>query len=105
MQKRGPPPKPTPPPPGWSDGLPLVPPTRLRVHRMLKGTNRKPSEVLGLLPERQVAQPKAATPSPASTFLRVFMANLLLAQTMSKRSIMAWSSWIRLWQCITYLPL
>lgn len=35
---------------GWSDGLPLVPPTRLRVHRMLKGTNRQSSEVLGLLP-------------------------------------------------------
>ncbi|MDT4853555.1 hypothetical protein FQZ97_878260 [compost metagenome] len=24
--------------------------------------------------------------------------------SMSKRSIIAWSSWIRLWQCITYLP-
>ena len=35
---------------GWSDGLPTVPPTRLRVHRMLKGTNRDPKEVLGLLP-------------------------------------------------------
>jgi len=35
---------------GWSDGLPLVPPTKLRVHRMLKGTTRDPKEVLGLLP-------------------------------------------------------
>ena len=35
---------------GWSDGLPTVPPTRLRVHRMLKGTARDPGEVLGLLP-------------------------------------------------------
>ncbi|MCZ6831596.1 MAG: thioredoxin family protein [Gammaproteobacteria bacterium] len=35
---------------GWSDGLPLVPPTELRVVRMLAGTNRAPDEVLGLVP-------------------------------------------------------
>src|SRR5215468_812331 len=35
---------------GWSDGLPLVPPTEERVLRMLQGTARDPQEVLGLVP-------------------------------------------------------
>jgi hypothetical protein len=35
---------------GWSDGLPLVPPTEERVLRMLDGTARDPQEVLGLAP-------------------------------------------------------
>jgi hypothetical protein len=35
---------------GWSDGLPLVPPTEERVLRMLDGTARDPQEVLGLVP-------------------------------------------------------
>ncbi len=35
---------------GWSDGLPLVPPTEERVLRMLQGTARAPSEVIGSVP-------------------------------------------------------
>jgi hypothetical protein len=35
---------------GWSDGLPVVPPTELRVVRMLTGTTRDPNEVLGMVP-------------------------------------------------------
>jgi hypothetical protein len=35
---------------GWSDGLPVVPPTPERVYRMLQGTSRKPDDVLGLMP-------------------------------------------------------
>lgn len=35
---------------GWSDGLPVVPPTEIRVVRMLAGTQRDPAEVLGLVP-------------------------------------------------------
>jgi len=35
---------------GWSDGLPLVPPTDIRVLRMLKGTARKPDEIIGRIP-------------------------------------------------------
>ncbi|MBV9015403.1 MAG: thioredoxin, partial [Alphaproteobacteria bacterium] len=35
---------------GWSDGLPLTPPTEERVLRMLDGTAREPQEVLGLVP-------------------------------------------------------
>lgn len=39
---------------GWSDGLPVVPPTQRRVLRMLAGTTRKPGEVLGLCPPNLV---------------------------------------------------
>jgi hypothetical protein len=35
---------------GWSDGLPLVPPTEERVLRMLQGTTRDPQSVVGLVP-------------------------------------------------------
>ena len=35
---------------GWTDGLPVVPPTPQRVLRMLAGTTRAPDEVLGMVP-------------------------------------------------------
>ena len=35
---------------GWSDGLPLVPPTAERVMRMLEGTSRAPDEVIAVAP-------------------------------------------------------
>ena len=35
---------------GWSDGLPVVPPTDERILRMLAGTSRKPDEVIGAIP-------------------------------------------------------
>ncbi len=35
---------------GWSDGLPVVPPTEERVYRMLQGTSRAADEILGLMP-------------------------------------------------------
>lgn len=35
---------------GWSDGLPVVPPTGIRVVRMLAGTHRDPQEVVGKVP-------------------------------------------------------
>ena len=35
---------------GWTDGLPVVPPTPERVLRMLAGTSRAPGEVLGMVP-------------------------------------------------------
>ena len=40
---------------GWSDGLPLVPPTEERVLRMLAGTTRDPQEVLGPCPPNLVS--------------------------------------------------
>ena len=35
---------------GWSDGLPLVPPTPLRVTRMLSSTDRSANEIVGSVP-------------------------------------------------------
>jgi len=35
---------------GWSDGLPVVPPTDARILRMLTGTTRAPDEVIGVVP-------------------------------------------------------
>ncbi len=35
---------------GWSDGLPLVPPTEARVLRMLEGTTRAPGDVVAVVP-------------------------------------------------------
>jgi hypothetical protein len=35
---------------GWSDGLPVVPPTEARVLRMLEGTSRQPDEVVAIVP-------------------------------------------------------
>ena len=35
---------------GWSDGLPVVPPTPVRVLRMLKGTTRDARETIGAIP-------------------------------------------------------
>ena len=39
---------------GWSDGLPLVPPTLERVLAMLEATTRAPDEVLGIMPPDRV---------------------------------------------------
>ena len=35
---------------GWSDGLPVVPPTEARVLRMLEGTTRAPDDVVAIVP-------------------------------------------------------
>ncbi len=35
---------------GWSDGLPLVPPTEERVLRMLAGTTRNPDDIVAVVP-------------------------------------------------------
>src|SRR3954464_8552867 len=35
---------------GWTDGLPVVPPTDERILRMLGGTERKPDEIVGAIP-------------------------------------------------------
>ena len=41
---------------GWSDGLPIVPPTRERIDAFLRHTARAPDEVIGmLLPENRAA--------------------------------------------------
>ena len=40
---------------GWTDGLPVVPPTPERVLRMLRGTTRAPSDVVAVVPPDLVA--------------------------------------------------
>jgi len=35
---------------GWSDGLPVIPPTPARVLRMLEGTSRAPSDIVAIVP-------------------------------------------------------
>ena len=37
---------------GWTDGLPIVPPTEELVGRMLEASGRDPMEVLGIIPPR-----------------------------------------------------
>jgi len=37
---------------GWSDGLPIIPPTEERVERMLAAIKRGPQEVIGVVPPR-----------------------------------------------------
>ena len=37
---------------GWTDGLPIIPPTEARVQRMLDGTRREPQTLLGRMPPR-----------------------------------------------------
>ncbi|MFC1816970.1 hypothetical protein ACFL0M_13780 [Thermodesulfobacteriota bacterium] len=37
---------------GWSDGLPIIPPTKERVLRLINGTKQKPDEVINLIPPR-----------------------------------------------------
>lgn len=38
---------------GWSDGLPVIPPTEEATERMLAGTDRDPAEVVAMVPPRQ----------------------------------------------------
>ena len=35
---------------GWTDGLPIVPPTEELVHRMMIASGRDPMEVVGIVP-------------------------------------------------------
>lgn len=37
---------------GWTDGLPIIPPTPERVEEMLTGTTRQPDDVIGIVPPR-----------------------------------------------------
>ena len=38
---------------GWTDGLPIVPPTEDQVQKILRWTDRDPRDVVGILPPRQ----------------------------------------------------
>jgi hypothetical protein len=39
---------------GWTDGLPVVPPTEARVLAMLEGTSRRPDEIVAIVPPNMV---------------------------------------------------
>jgi hypothetical protein len=69
---------------GWSDGLPVVPPTQKRVMRMLAGTTRDPQQVLGLCP------PNLAPPSTSATICPLFDAvpNVLASNGMTTEGVM-----------------
>ena len=40
---------------GWTDGLPIIPPTEERVAKMLSGTSLKPDQIIALIPPRMGA--------------------------------------------------
>jgi len=40
---------------GWTDGLPIIPPTEERVEKMLSGTRLKPDQLIALIPPRMGA--------------------------------------------------
>ncbi len=37
---------------GWTDGLPIIPPTEERVSRMIAGAQRSPEDIIGMVPPR-----------------------------------------------------
>src|SRR6266436_10346786 len=37
---------------GWTDGLPIIPPTEERVEKMLAAVKRNPQDVVGVVPPR-----------------------------------------------------
>ena len=39
---------------GWTDGLPVIPPTPERVLRMLTGTTRSPQDIVAIAPPNLV---------------------------------------------------
>ena len=43
---------------GWTDGLPVYPPTGARVREMLRYTDRSPDDVVGVIPPRNGAIPR-----------------------------------------------
>jgi hypothetical protein len=51
---------------GWTDGLPVIPPTPERVLRMLSGTTRKPDDVVAIAPPDLVALTSKRSPSTRS---------------------------------------
>jgi len=53
---------------GWTDGLPVVPPTPAGLERMIRGSGREPQEVLGVLP------PKAGVVTVEKVALNALMA-------------------------------
>jgi len=66
---------------GWTDGLPIIPPTEARVQRMLDGTRRAPQTLLGRMPPRwgDVTVEKVAINALMAGCLPAYMPVLLTA--------------------------
>jgi hypothetical protein len=66
---------------GWTDGLPIIPPTEARVRRMLEGTTRAAQEVLGRIPPRwgEVTVEKVAINAVMAGCLPAYMPVLITA--------------------------
>jgi hypothetical protein len=66
---------------GWTDGLPIIPPTEARVQRMLDGTRREPQTLLGRMPPRwgDVTVEKVAINALMAGCLPAYMPVLLTA--------------------------
>ena len=50
---------------GWTDGLPIVPPTEAAVREFLRWTDRDPREVLGVRRARARPLSSASLPTPS----------------------------------------
>ena len=48
---------------GWTDGLPIIPPTAEAVERMLAAVNREPDEVVATIPPSWGKPPSRKLPS------------------------------------------
>ncbi|MBI5967472.1 MAG: hypothetical protein HY882_06425 [Deltaproteobacteria bacterium] len=74
---------------GWTDGLPIVPPTEERVARMLQHTDRDPEEVVALVPPRwgKATVKKIATNAVMAGCLPSYLPVILTAtEAMSEES-------------------
>jgi hypothetical protein len=86
---------------GWTDGLPIIPPTEARVQRMLDGTRRAPQTLLGRMPPRwgDVTVEKVAINALMAGCLPDYMPVLLTAveaeQSVFERSRDAHCPWSR----------
>jgi hypothetical protein len=74
---------------GWTDGLPVIPPTQERVAAMLKGTKHKPDEVVGttVWPEKWTATVEKVAINAVMAGCRPEYMPVLLA------TVEAWAKW------------
>ena len=79
---------------GWSEGIPIVPPTPDKVAEMLKGTTRKPDEVVWVVPPRKgvLTVEMVATHAVMAGCKPAYMPVILAALDAMKEPALAWSS-------------
>ena len=66
---------------GWTDGLPIIPPTEERVAQMLTGTTGKPQDIIGEVPPQwaEVTVEKVAINAVMAGCLPEYMPVILTA--------------------------